>query len=342
MICTLKSCGWKFAVLTTAILGFVALVFLYRTDLVRPALAMQQQTKVAAEPITPLPQSVTLDERKVELGRRLFNEVRLSSDVRVSCATCHILASGGVDRLVHSRGIGGIEGGINAPTVFNSSYNFRQFWNGRAETLEEQVDGPLQHSAEMGLTWQQAAETLSKDPLYRAKFASIYRDGIQPNNVKDAIAAFERSLVTPNSRFDRFLRGDRAALSKEEQAGYRLFKKLGCASCHNGVNIGGNMFQKLGIMENYFAGRSNVTEADLGRFSITQREEDRHVFKVPSLRNVAVTPPYLHDGSAKTLEEAVGVMARYQLGEQLRPDEVKMIVAFLRTLTGEYQGKLLE
>lgn len=343
MIRTVKFRGWMFAMLAIAIMGGSGLVYLDRADSVQPpALTTQQQADVETEPITPLPLAMTLDNRKVELGRRLFHDVKLSGDGSVSCASCHILNKGGVDRLAHSRGIGGKEGGINAPTVFNSGFNFRLFWNGRAETLEEQVDGPLQHPAEMGATWPQAIATLSKDQSYRTEFVAIYRDGIQPHNVRDAIATFERSLVTPNSRFDRFLRGDHAALNEEEQAGYRLFKQLGCASCHQGMNIGGNMYQKLGVMEDYFTARGNISEADLGRFNITKREEDRHFFKVPSLRNVALTPPYLHDGSAKTLDEAVRVMVRYQLGEQLDKSDLKKIVAFLRTLTGEYQGKPLE
>jgi len=344
MIRTVKLNRWIPATLITAILGSGSLVYLDRADSGQPpAIATpQQQASVEAEPITPLPLAVALDNRKVELGRRLFHDGKLSGDGLVSCAHCHSLTSGGVDRLPRSRGIGGKEGGINAPTVFNSGFNFRQFWNGRAETLEEQVDGPLQHPAEMGATWPQAIAALSKDPSYRTEFAAIYRDGIQPHNVKDAIATFERSLITPNSRFDRFLRGERTALNEQERAGYRLFKQLGCVSCHQGVNIGGNAYQKLGVMEDYFTARGNISEADLGRFSITKREEDRHVFKVPSLRNVALTPPYLHDGSAKTLEDAVRVMARHQLGEQLGTDELKKIVAFLHTLTGEYQGKSLE
>lgn len=313
---------------------------LNRTDSSAPPVIAQPQTDVGAEPITPLPLSMVLDNRKVELGSRLFHDARLSGDGTVSCAHCHSLAGGGVDRLVRSRGIGGREGGINAPTVYNSGFNFRQFWNGRAETLEEQVDGPLQHPAEMGSTWLKAIAVLSKDPFYAAEFTAIYLDGLQPHNVRDAIATFERSLVTPNSRFDRFLRGDRAALNDEELAGYRLFKQMGCISCHQGMNIGGNMYQKLGIMEDYFTDK--VSEADLGRFSITRREEDRHFFKVPSLRNVALTPPYLHDGSARNLGDVVKIMARYQLGDQISPDQLNRIIAFLNTLTGDYQGKPLK
>lgn len=292
--------------------------------------------------ITPLPQAVALDVRKVELGRRMFHDPGLSANGTVACASCHALATGGVDRLPRSRGIGGQEGSINAPTVFNSGFNFRQFWDGRAESLEDQVNGPLQNPLEMGGSWQQVMATLSGDPQYRAEFSAIYQDGIQPHNIRDAIATFERSLVTPNSRFDRFLRGDQAALNEDERAGYQLFSQIGCISCHQGINIGGNLYQKLGIMEDYFAVRGNITKADMGLFNVTHREADRHYFKVPSLRNVALTSPYLHDGSALTLEEAVKIMARYQLGKELGAGDVARISAFLRTLTGEYQGKALE
>jgi cytochrome c peroxidase len=330
--------------LTALFLCGVSLVFFDWRDATKiPVLTeAQEPTGSAVDAVTPLPLSLALDSRKVELGARLFNEPMLSGDGSVSCAHCHNLASGGVDRLPRSLGIGGKEGGINAPTVFNSGFNFRQFWDGRAETLEDQIDGPLQNPVEMGGTWPQAIAALSADPQYLAWFKAIYRDGIQPGNVKDAIATFERSLITPNSRFDRFLRGNRTALNREELAGYRLFKQIGCTSCHQGKNIGSNMYQKLGIMEDYFAVRGNISQVDQGRFNITKREQDRYFFKVPSLRNVALTPPYLHDSSAKTLEEVVKVMARYQLGMELKAADVARIVAFLHTLTGEYLGKPLE
>ena len=302
----------------------------------------QVQPSATADIVTPLPLALSLDSQKVKLGGRLFNDPRLSGDGSISCASCHSLDTGGVDRKPRSRGVGGMEGGINAPTVFNSGLNFRQFWDGRAETLEDQIDGPLQNPVEMAGTWPKALAAIAEDPQYAAAFNALYRDGIQMRNVKDAIATFERSLITPNSRFDRFLRGDQTALNAEEQAGYELFKQIGCTSCHQGLNIGGNMYQKLGIMEDYFAVRGHITEVDLGRFNITKLEQDRYFFKVPSLRNVAVTPPYLHDGSAATLEDAVQVMARYQLGKKLKVAEVAKIVAFLRTLTGEYSGKPLK
>lgn len=302
----------------------------------------QQPNDTDTEPITPLPLSVALSPEKVELGRRLFHEAKLSGDGSISCASCHSLTTGGVDRLPRSRGMGGKEGSINAPTVFNSGLNFRQFWDGRAESLEEQVDGPLQNPVEMGGTWPKAIAVLMQDSRYQSAFAAIYPDGIQPKNIRDAIGNFERSLVTPNSRFDRFLRGEQAALSENEREGYRLFKRIGCVSCHQGMGIGGNVYQKLGIMEDYFALRGQINAADFGRYNVTQREADRFFFKVPSLRNVAMTAPYLHDGSASTLNKVVRIMARFQLGVKLEATEEAALMAFLRTLTGEYQGKMLQ
>ncbi|EDY19305.1 Cytochrome-c peroxidase [Chthoniobacter flavus Ellin428] len=293
------------------------------------------------EPIKPIPFQTNLDSRKVALGRMLFQESKLSHDNTVSCASCHDLSQAGTDHRVHSFGIHQTEGTINAPTVFNSAGNFKQFWDGRAATLEEQIDGPIQAPGEMGSTWDEVIGKLRATPVYNAPFKAIYPNGIQRRNIKDAIAQFERSLITPNARFDKFLRGDDTALTTEEKEGYRKFKSYGCTSCHQGVNVGGNMFETLGAMADYFADRGGPTPADNGRFNVTGREDDRYVFKVPSLRNVARTAPYLHDGSAKTLEEAVTVMGRYQLGERLSPQDVDQIVKFLKTLTGEYEGKPL-
>jgi cytochrome c peroxidase len=307
------------------------------------AVPSQQQPSIAdTEPITPLPLVMALNPEKVELGRRLFHDTKLSGDGTVSCASCHSLSSAGVDRLPHSRGIGGQEGPINAPTVFNSGLSFRQFWDGRAESLEDQVDGPLQNPLEMGGTWPKAIAALESDASYQTAFTTLYPDGVAPKNVRDAIATFERSLITPNSRFDRYLRGDQTALNETEREGYRLFKRIGCVSCHQGMGIGGNVYQKLGIMEDYFAQRGQVNTTDFGRFNVTQREEDRFFFKVPSLRNVALTAPYLHDGRAATLDEVVQIMARYQLGVRLEVREEAAVVAFLRSLTGEYQGQALQ
>ena len=340
---TMKLTRWLSAATLVVLSGIGSLIWFDRAGMPQsPAAAARPLDREAAEPITPLPQFVQLDPKKVALGRRLFHEAKLSADGSISCASCHDLARGGVDRRPRSLGIGGREGSLNAPTVFNSGFNFRQFWDGRAEALEDQVDGPLQHPAEMGATWPQALAFLSADAAYRKEFGELFRDGVSAANVRDAIATFERSLATPNSRFDRFLRGEAAALSETERAGYKLFKHIGCTSCHQGVNIGGNSYQRLGVLEDYFAARGQVTEADLGRFNITRREEDRYLFKVPALRNIALTAPYLHDGSAKTLQDVVAIMARYQLNLKLNDGDVDKIVAFLRTLTGEYQGRLLE
>jgi cytochrome c peroxidase len=172
-------------------------------------------------------------------------------------------------------------------------------------------------------------------------FERIYSDGLTQFNIKDAIIAYELSLTTPNARFDRFLRGDKKALTASEKEGYQLFKGYGCISCHQGMNVGGNLFQPFGIIGNYFTDRGKVTHADLGRFNVTQDEADRHVFRVPSLRNVALTPPYFHDGSAQTLEKAIAVMVKYQLGRPLEQEQIERIAQFLRTLTGEYRGKQL-
>jgi len=296
---------------------------------------------LTGEPIKPIPLQIDLDARKVALGRGLFFEPKLSHDNTVSCASCHDLRKGGCDGRVRSFGINNANGKINTPTVFNSGLNFKQFWDGRASSLEEQVDGPVLASDEMGSTWDEVVGKLRATPRYVASFKEIFRDGIQPGNIKKVIAEFERSLITPNARFDKFLRGDDSALSAKEKEGYRKFKSYGCTSCHQGVNVGGNMFETLGAMADYFAARGNVTQADYGRFNVTGREEDRFVFKVPSLRNVALSGPYLHDGSAKRLEDAVDVMGKYQLGQSLSSEDIEDIVSFLKTLTGEFEGKAL-
>lgn len=341
---TVRSTWIVVASLVTFFLAGAGWVYLdwHDSSEISALVATQELPTTTADVVTPLPLVLSLDSRKVALGGRLFNDPRLSGDGSVACAHCHNLDTGGVDRMPHSRGVGGKEGGINAPTVFNSGFNFRQFWDGRAETLEDQIDGPLHNPVEMAGTWPQALAAIAQDQQYNTAFKAIYDDGIEAHNVKDAIATFERSLITPNSRFDRFLRGDQTALNEDEQAGYNLFKQIGCTSCHQGLNIGGNLYQKLGIMEDYFALRGHITETDLGRFNVTKLEQDRYFFKVPTLRNVALTPPYLHDGSAPTLEEVVQVMARFQLGQKLKAADVAKIVAFLRTLTGEYSGKPLE
>jgi cytochrome c peroxidase len=288
------------------------------------------------EPITPLPslQSLNLDERKVKLGDSLFNDVRLSENNSISCSSCHQIGLGGADGRKTSVGIYGQIGPINAPTVLNSGFNFRQFWDGRAKSLEDQIDGVVHNPKEFASKWPEIIDKLRKDTSMLGRFRELYPDGLTEKNAKNAIATFERSLVTP-SRFDRFLLGDEKAISIEEGKGYQLFKQYGCVACHQGVNVGGNMYQKFGVFSRYFEKRGDITPADGGRFNVTNREEDRHVFKVPSLRNVALTAPYFHDASAATLDEAVNVMFINQIGRVAPEENRRLIVKFLQSLTGE-------
>ena len=288
----------------------------------------------AAEPLRALPslEELALDEQKVRLGKRLFSDTRLSRDGSVSCASCHDLSKGGADSLQHSVGIDKKIGDINAPTIFNSAYNFRFFWDGRADTLEEQVSGPVHNPKEMGSNWEEVIEKLKLDDELIKDFTTIFESELESKHIESVIAEFQRSLVTP-SRFDRYLKGDKAAITDAELQGYKKFKAYGCVACHQGVNIGGNMFQKFGVMGNYFEGKPDT--ADLGRFNVTGREQDKHVFKVPSLRNIALTAPYFHDGKTKTLTEAVNVMFTYQLGRPAPDEDKALIVTFLKALTGE-------
>lgn len=288
------------------------------------------------EPIKPIPLTVDVDPKKVALGRLLFHDKRLSGDNTVSCASCHDLKTGGVDGTKVSVGVKGRKGVINAPTVFNSGLLFRQFWDGRAETLEDQIDGPIHNPVEMDSSWPDVLAKLYDDGKYPGMFKAIYADGITRENVKNTIAEFERSLITPNSRFDQYLRGDENAITAKEKRGYALFKRYGCVSCHQGVAVGGNMFQLFGAVNSYFKARGNITEADLGRFNVTGNPGDKHVFKVPSLRMVALTPPYLHDGTAKTLRDAEDVMFKFQLGRKAPDKDKEAMVAFLKTLAGEH------
>jgi cytochrome c peroxidase len=293
------------------------------------------ETEVVNEPIQPIPLHIDLNQDKVALGKQLFHDTRFSRDNSVSCASCHVLNKGGVDLLQLPVGVNGTKGVVNTPTVFNSGFNFRQFWDGRAQTLELQVPGPIHNPLEMKSNWDEVLAKLKASPDYVTAFAALYSDGITTVNIVDAIATYERSLYTPNSRFDQFLRGDTSSITIEEAQGYRLFRSYGCATCHQGVNVGGNMFQRMGIVADYFEERGNITEADLGLLNITEKLEDQYVFKVPSLRLVTLTPPYMHDGSVPTLEGAIEVMAYYQLGRSIPDSEIGLIAQFLKTLVGQ-------
>jgi cytochrome c peroxidase len=295
----------------------------------------------AIRPIPALAPS-ELKSGKVLLGEKLFNDSQLSADGTVSCATCHILDSGGGDGRAISFGVGGAAGDYNAPTVFNSVFNFRQFWDGRAADLAEQLSGPLLSPVEMASSWAIVIRRVGENLIYREAFRKEYGGEISERTIADALVRYEATLITPDAPFDLYLGGDDRAISAEALEGYRRFSDYGCISCHQGINIGANFFQKFGVMGDYFAERGNVTKNDLGRYNVTGQDEDRYVFKVPSLRNVALTAPYFHDGSAATLDQAVEIMGRYQLGRDLSEEDRHYIVAFLESLTGEFRGERLQ
>jgi cytochrome c peroxidase len=293
--------------------------------------------------IRPLPASVPADTAKVALGKQLYHDKRLSGDDTLSCASCHDLAKGGTDRAQFSTGIRGQKGDINSPTTYNAGFHFVQFWDGRAATLQEQAAGPVANPVEMGAEWPKVVEKLKADEAFAKAFAAAYPSGLTAENVQQAIAEFERTLVTPKASFDRFLAGDAKALSAEEKQGYDLFIDRACATCHAGALLGGGSFEKMGVVHDYFAERGGTKgKADDGRFNVTKLESDRHRFKVPSLRNVALTGPWFHDGTVTDLKKAVKVMARVQRDVELSDADAAKIVAFLGALTGEYEGKRLQ
>jgi cytochrome c peroxidase len=291
------------------------------------------------EPIKPVPLSLHQAPAQVALGQRLFNDVRLSAGNRVSCASCHDLARGGGDQRARSPGVAGKPTLLNTPTVLNAALNFRQFWDGRADTLEAQIDMVVRNPVEMGSSWSEIMGKLQSDAGYRRDFAAAYRDGLSAANVRSAIASYERTLITPNARFDQYLRGDHNAITEAEKNGYAKFKQYGCVACHQGVNVGGNMFQKFGVMGDYFARHGGARETDMGRYQVTRNPDDIHVFKVPSLRNVTKNAPYFHDASAATLEEAVDVMFKFQLGRVASKEDKAAIVKFLHTLNSTPTGQ---
>jgi cytochrome c peroxidase len=293
------------------------------------------------EPISPLPLTVAVDPARAALGARLFNETQLSRNGRQSCASCHPLDRGGVDGLARAPSASPAAVLRNTPTVFNSGFNLSFNWDGSARTLEEQADGVIRSPAQFANDWPTVLGRLRADAGYAAAFKAAYPDGLTQRNVLDALGTYQRSLVTPNGRFDKFLRGGRDALTSREQEGWRLFKAIGCVACHQGMNVGGNLYEKFGVFRDTKPGRRQGEAPDLGRFAITGQEADREVFRVPSLRNVALTPPYFHDGRAATLADAVRTMGKVQLNRDLQPGEIDAIVQFLGTLTGEYGGRPL-
>lgn len=292
----------------------------------------------ANEPIQPVMDSLPVDPAKVALGFKLYHDVRISANNTVSCATCHPLDKAGVDGLKTSTGIYDQKGFINAPTVYNSALNtVGQFWDGRAKDLQAQAGGPPLDELEMGSNWEQITGKLKEDKEMVKEFAALYPEGITEQTITDAIAEFEKTLLTPNCPFDRYLKGDKTALTTNEIKGYELFKANNCATCHVGVNLGGQSYEYMGIVADYFEDRGTPLHdnKDYGHFNLTRDSTDLQRFKTPTLRNVALTAPYLHDGTALTLEDATKSMLKYQIGKELSEPEIDLIVAFMKTLTGE-------
>ena len=294
-------------------------------------LIMSSTVTAANEPIQPIRPPANINLGMVELGKKLYFDPRLSKSGFISCNSCHNLSMGGTDNIPTSIGDKWQQGPINAPTVLNSSLNLAQFWDGRAADLKAQAGGPIANPGEMAFSHTLALGVLESIPAYVREFKQVFaKDKIDIDQVTQAIAEFEKTLVTPNSRFDQWLLGRKDALNASEMAGYKLFKESGCVACHNGEAVGGNSFQKMGVVEPY------KTKASAeGRAGVTGKDADRFNFKVPTLRNVELTYPYFHDGAANTLGEAVDVMGRLQLGKKFTKDETMQIVAFLKTLTGD-------
>ncbi len=286
-----------------------------------------------AEPIRPLPLEHKQDPKKVALGARLFGDTRLAKNNDVSCMSCHqFVGQGGANSTARSIGTGGVVGLVNSPSVLNTDLHVALLWNGGSATFEDVVNRVIKSPTVFNSNWPDVLQKLRQDEVYRKEFAAIYNDGLNEITVADALAVFQRSLLTP-SRFDNYLRGDNNAISGDEKKGYEKFKSYGCIACHQGMGVGGNMYQQFGVLGNYFNDRGNVSKADLGRYNVTNDPTDKYVFKVPSLRNVEYTAPYFHDGTAKTLHTAVDVMFTYQLGRTAPAEDKDLIVKFLKTLS---------
>ncbi|MDR2800300.1 MAG: cytochrome-c peroxidase [Desulfovibrio sp.] len=304
----------------------------------------------AGEPVQPLPDTLGADPAKVALGERLFADKRLSADDSIACVSCHILERGGADGRKFSEGVGRRVGVVNAPGIYNAAFNIRQFWDGHAESLRAQVPGPVFNPTEMASrNWDQVISKLCAERTLLEEFLDVYpvswlgdSGGWSGESIADALAEYERTLITPNSRFDRWLKGDKAAISPEELEGYGRFKAYRCASCHVGKSLGGQSFEYMDLKRDYFRDRGGKLLSDAGLKAFTGRDADLHKFKVPNLRNIELTGPYLHDGSAGTLDETVRIMGVYLSGMEVARTDRDLIVAFLRSLTGEYRGKKLQ
>lgn len=280
------------------------------------------------ELITPNKDVSDYDMNKALLGKKLFYDTRFSKDNTISCASCHDIYNGGDDNKAYSIGVENKLGNINAPTVLNSRYNFVQFWDGRAKSLADQVHGPIHNPIEMDSNFKDVILKLKRDKELYSQFMSLY-GSLDENSITDAIVQFENALITPNSKFDRYLQG-LVKLDDDEMEGLKLFKDYGCISCHNGINIGGNLYQKMGVAKPY-----NEASSNKGRFNVTNNKLDMYYFKVPTLRNIEHTSPYLHDGSVTSLKDVITIMLEYQVGLKLEDEKVEKLEKFLKTLSGE-------
>jgi cytochrome c peroxidase len=295
----------------------------------------------AEEPISPIPLANDGDPLRVDLGRRLFSDEHLSHNNTFSCASCHPLNGSGIDKRARAVGADGKTLLRNTPTIFNLRFNLYLNWDGAHETLQRHTEAVLKNPALMDSKAEDLVAKFSEMPIYYGDFKNAYPQGLDKASLIDAIVSYVRSLTTPNARFDRYLRGDLTAITADELRGYQLFKSNGCIACHQGTNVGGNLLQRFGVFASPQSLGTEGDGTDFGRFRVSKDPNDKGVFRVPSLRNVAVTGPYFHDGRTKTLEEAIWVMARAQLGRILSGDEIRLIAAFLGTLTGELEGKAL-
>ncbi len=289
------------------------------------------------EPIDPIPLQADYNLQEARIGKALFFDPILSLDRNIACVSCHKFNLGGADNRKVSLGVNNAPGNVQAPTVLNARYNFRQFWNGRASDLIEQAHGPVLNPLEMALTREEVERRINASNKYKQLFKEVYnKKTITFEMILESIVEFEKALITPNSKFDHYLR-NKIQLDKDEAAGYQLFKELGCITCHNGINIGGNSFQKIGLINPY-----PFYSSYPDRFALTNKKYDKNVFKVPTLRNIALTAPYLHDASAKTLKDVIIVMSFHNLGYRISDDKIEKIIAFLKTLTGEPPAILME
>ena len=307
-------------------------VLVVAAAMVAAGVASLSAAKANEQLFAPIAPPKAVDLGMVELGKKLYFDPRLSKSGFISCNSCHNLSMGGTDNIKTSIGDKWQQGPINSPTVLNSSLNLAQFWDGRAADLKAQAGGPIANPGEMAFSHTLAIDVLESIPAYVREFKMVFgKDKINIDQVTSAIAEFEKTLVTPNSRFDQWLLGKKTALTSQELNGYKLFNESGCVACHNGPNLGGNSFQKMGVVEAYGGNKKGLD----GRAAVTGKDEDRFNFKVPTLRNVELTYPYFHDGEAATLTQAVDVMGRLQLGRKFSEQENGDIVAFLKTLTGD-------